>query len=64
VNGDIAPKSIAVEAADPVPLGGRQNLKMRYGECLEVLPGSVPPACSQRISCEQGRSVKFPASAG
>jgi hypothetical protein len=33
VNGDIAPKSIVVEAADPIPQWRRQNPGMRYGEC-------------------------------
>jgi len=32
---------------------------MRKGECPGVLPGFAPPACSQGISCEQGRSVWF-----
>ena len=26
--------------------------------------GVVPPACSQRIPCEQGRSARFPATSG
>src|SRR6266705_143150 len=32
---------------------------MRDGKCPAVLPGFVPPACSRRVSCEQGRSVRF-----
>jgi hypothetical protein len=59
VNGVLAPKSIVVEVADPVPQGGRQNLKTHYGEHLEMLPGFVPPACRQRVPCEQGRAVGF-----
>ena len=59
VNGKIAPKSIVVEVADLIPLRGRQKLRMRYGECTELLPGFVPLACSQRVSWEQGRSVRL-----
>ena len=59
MNGVLAPKSIVVEVADLVPLGGRQKFKARYGEHLEMLPGFVPPACNQRISWEQGRSIRF-----
>ena len=59
MNGVLAPKSIVVEVADPVPQGGRQNLKTHYGECPEMLPGFVLPACSQRVPCEQGRAVGF-----
>src|SRR5215469_16776582 len=59
VNGKIAPKSIAIEVADLIPQRGRQNLKSRYGECSGVLPGFVPPACSQRVSWEQGRAAGF-----
>jgi hypothetical protein len=33
VNGDIAPKSIVVEAADLISLWRRQNPGMRNGEC-------------------------------
>jgi hypothetical protein len=33
VNGDIAPKSIVVEAADLISLWRRQNPRMRKGEC-------------------------------
>ena len=36
----LAPKSNVVEAADLIPLRGRQNSKMRTGKCLGVLPGS------------------------
>ena len=43
MNGVLAPKSIVVEVADLVPLGGRQKFKARYGEHLEMLPGFVPP---------------------
>jgi len=39
VNGNIAPKSIVIGAADPIPLGGRQNLRPREREWTEVLPG-------------------------
>jgi hypothetical protein len=59
VNGVIAPKSIVIEVADPVPQGGRRSLEARYGEYREMLPGFVPPACSQRVPCEQGRAVGF-----
>jgi len=59
VNGKIAPKSIVVEVADPIPLRGRQKLWIRHGKRPEMLPGFVPPACGQRISWEQGRSVGF-----
>jgi hypothetical protein len=59
VNGVLAPKSIVVEVADLVPLGGRQKFKARYGEHLEMLPGFVPPACHQKVPCEQGRAVGF-----
>src|ERR1035438_7448910 len=59
VNGKIAPKSIVVEVADPIPQRGRQELWMRHGKYPEMLPGFVPPACSQRISWEQGRSDGF-----
>jgi hypothetical protein len=33
VNGNIAPKSIVVEAADLISLWGRQNPRMRNREC-------------------------------
>jgi hypothetical protein len=59
VNGVLALKSIVVEVADLVPLGGRQKFKARYGEHLAVLPGFVPPACHQKVPCEQGRAVEF-----
>ena len=60
VNGKIAPKSIVVGVADLVSQWGRQYFRMRIvGEYPGVLPGFVPPACSQRISCEQGRSARF-----
>jgi hypothetical protein len=39
VNGDIAPKSIVVEAADLISLWGRQNPGMRNSECPGMLPG-------------------------
>jgi hypothetical protein len=64
VNGGIAPKSIVVEVADLVSQWGRQNHRVRQGECPVVLPGFVPPACRRRISGEQGRSVRLPASVG
>ena len=57
MNDKIAPKSIVIEVADPIPLRGRQKLKMRHGECVELLPGFVPPACNQGVPWEQGRSV-------
>ena len=59
VNGKIAPKSIVVEAADLIPVEGRQKFSMRYGKCAELLPGFVPLACNRRISWEQGRSVRL-----
>ena len=59
MNGEIAPKLNVVEAADLVSQRGRRNRRMRKGECSGVLPGFRPPACSQGISCEQGRSVWF-----
>jgi hypothetical protein len=31
---------------------------------MKLLPGFVPTACYQRISCEQGRSGKFPEGVG
>ena len=40
VNGKIAPKSILIEVADPIPQRGRRNPRMRHGECPEMLPGS------------------------
>jgi hypothetical protein len=59
VNGKIAPKSIVVEVADLIPLWGRQKLRIRKGECAELLPGFVPLACNQRIPWEQGRTVRL-----
>lgn len=59
VNGQLAPKSIVVETADPIPLWGRQNRWVRCGECPEVFPGFVPPACRRGSACEQGRSTGF-----
>ena len=59
MNGVLAPKSIVVEVADLVPLGGRQKFKARNGEHLEMLPGFVPPACHQKVPCEQGRAAGF-----
>jgi hypothetical protein len=59
VNGKIAPKSILIEVADPIPQRGRQNSRMRHGECLGMLPGFVPLACNRMISWEQGRAVRF-----
>ena len=59
MNGNIAPKSIVVEVADLIPLRGRQKLRMRSGECSEMLPGFVPLACNPRILWEQGRAVRF-----
>ena len=50
MNGEIAPKSIVVEVADLIPLGGRQNFRARYGERPEMLPGFVPPACNPKDS--------------
>ena len=59
VKGKIAPKSIVVEVADLIPLWGRLKLRMRKGECTELLPGFVPLACNQRIPWEQGRTVRL-----
>ena len=59
MNGNIAPKSIVVEVADPIPQRGRRNPRMRHSECSGVLPGFVPLACNRRVPCEQGRSVRF-----
>ena len=39
VNGGLAPKSNVVEVADLVLGWGRQNLRVRDGECPEMLPG-------------------------
>jgi len=61
---NIAPKSIVVEVADPIPQRGRRNPRMRHGECNGVLPGFVPLACSRRVSCEQGRSCATSAKGG
>jgi len=35
------------------------DLRPRQREWSEVLPGFVPPACSQRLGREQGRSIRF-----
>jgi hypothetical protein len=59
VNGKIAPKSILIEVADPISRRGRQNPRLRHGECPGMLPGFVPLACNRRISWEQGRAVRF-----
>jgi hypothetical protein len=59
VNDKIAPKSIVMEVADLIPERGRQKRWMRYGKCPGMLPGFIPPACSQRIPWEQGRSDGF-----
>ena len=59
VNGNIAPKSIVIGAADPIPQRGRRNRSPRYSERPELLPGFVPPACNQRKQREQGRSIRF-----
>jgi hypothetical protein len=59
VNDKIAPKSIEMEVADLIPQRGRQEHWMRYGKDPVMLPGFVPPACSQRILWEQGRSDGF-----
>jgi hypothetical protein len=40
VNGDIAPKSIVVEDADLISQWGRQNSRMRHGECPGGFRGS------------------------
>src|SRR5262249_16066237 len=58
-NGKIAPKSNVIGVADPASQGGRQNRRPRQRERSEVLPGFVPPACSQRKQREQGRSIRF-----
>jgi hypothetical protein len=39
VNGNIAPKSIVVEAADLISLWRRQNPEMRYSECRRDASG-------------------------
>lgn len=39
VNGNIAPKSIVIGVADPIPLRGRQNCRPRQRERSAVLPG-------------------------
>src|SRR5215472_1264226 len=59
VNGNIAPKSIVIGVADPIPLWGRQNCSPRQRERSAVLPGFLPPACNQRDRREQGRSIRF-----
>jgi hypothetical protein len=59
VNGNIAPKSIVIGVADPVPLRGRQNCGPCQRERSAVLPGFLPPACNQRDRREQGRSIRF-----
>ena len=59
INGKIAPKSIVIGAADPIPQRGRRNRWPRHSEWSEMLPGFVPPACSQRDRREQGRSGRF-----
>jgi hypothetical protein len=59
VNDKIAPKSIEMEVADLIPQKGRQEHGMRYGKYPVMLPGFVPPACSQRNLWEQGRSDGF-----
>jgi hypothetical protein len=59
VNDKITPKSTAVEVADLIPQRGRQKRWMRHGKYPAMLPGFVPPACSQRKPWEQGRSVGF-----
>jgi hypothetical protein len=46
-----------ISGADPLAQRGRQNLKTRHGEHLEVLPGFLPPACCPKVPCEQGRAV-------
>jgi hypothetical protein len=56
VNDKIAPKSTVMEVADLIPQRGRQKRWMRYGKYPGMLPGFIPPACSQRILWEQGRS--------
>src|SRR5215467_5488610 len=59
VNGNIAPKSNVIGAADPVAQWGRRNLGSRQREWTEVLPGFLPPACNRRVGREQGRSIRF-----
>jgi hypothetical protein len=39
-----------IEAADLIPLRGRQNPGARFGEYTGMLPGFVPPACSRRVA--------------
>ena len=50
------PKSIVIGVADPVPQGGRQNLRSRQCEWAEVLPGFVHTY--QGVGREQGRSIR------
>ena len=59
VNGNIAPKSIVIGVADPIPQRGRRNCSPRQRERPAVLPGFLPPACNPRDRREQGRSVRF-----
>ena len=59
VNGNIAPKSIVIGVADPIPQRGRRKRWPRQRERPGVLPGFVPPACNQRGQREQGRSIRF-----
>jgi len=40
VNGTIAPKSIVIGVADPIPQRGRRYHSPRYSEWPEMLPGS------------------------
>jgi len=46
VNGNIAPKSIVIGVADPIPQRGRRNCSPRQRERPAVLPGFLPPACN------------------
>ena len=41
VNGNVAPKSIVMEVADPIRSGEGGSSGMRHGECTELLPGCV-----------------------
>src|SRR5580693_2409871 len=59
VNGNIAPKSIVIGVADPIPQRGRRNCSPRQRERPAVLPGFLPPACNPRDRREQGRSIRF-----
>ena len=54
MNGVLAPKSIVVEVADLVPLGGRQKFKARYGEHLRCFRGSYRQHAIKRFHVNKG----------